>query len=212
MRYVCVHSHCYQPPREDPWTNEVEREVSAWPFHDWNERIAADCYTPNTAARILNGDLGIVKAVNNYSQISFDFGPTLLAWLEKKAPETYKAIRQADQESRQRFSGHGSAMATVYKHVLFPLANSRDKVTQILGGIQDFVHRFGRQPEGIWLAETAVDLESLEIMASHGIKFTLLSPRQAKAVRAHGTHTWRDVTGGRIDPSQAYRLSLRSGK
>jgi alpha-amylase/alpha-mannosidase (GH57 family) len=212
MRYVCVHSHCYQPPREDPWTNEVEREISAWPFHDWNERIAADCYTPNTSARILNGDPAIVKTVNNYSQISFDFGPTLLAWLERKAPETYQAIRRADQESSRRFSGHGSAMAHVYNHVILPLANSRDKVTQILWGIQDFVHRFGRQPEGMWLAETAVDLESLEIMASHGIKFTLLSPRQAKAVRVKGTQAWQDVSGGRIDPSQAYSLSLPSGK
>jgi alpha-amylase/alpha-mannosidase (GH57 family) len=212
MRYVCVHSHCYQPPREDPWTNEVERELTAWPFHDWNERIAADCYTPNTAARILNGDPRKVKTVNNYSRTSFDYGPTLLAWLEKKAPDTYKAICQADRESSQRFSGHGSAMAHAYNHVILPLANSQDKVTQILWGIQDFVHRFGRQPEGMWLAETAVDLESLEIMASHGIKFTLLSPRQAKAVRVNGTDAWQDVTGGRIDPSQAYRLYLPSGK
>ena len=212
MRYVCVHSHFYQPPREDPWTDEVEREISAWPFHDWNERIAADCYTPNTAARILDGDRRIVKTVNNYSQISFDLGPTLLAWLEKKVPETYQAICQADRESRERFSGHGSAMAHAYNHVILPLANSRDKVTQVFWGIQDFVHRFGRRPEGMWLAETAVDLESLEIMASHGIKFTLLSPRQAKAVRVNGTHTWQDVSGGRIDPSQAYRLSLPSGK
>jgi alpha-amylase/alpha-mannosidase (GH57 family) len=212
MRYVCVHSHCYQPPREDPWTDEVEPEPTAWPFHDWNERIAAECYTPNTAARILDGDLRIVKAVNNYSQISFDFGPTLMAWLEKKAPETYQAICQADQESRRRFSGHGSAMAHAYNHVILPLANSRDKATQVFWGIQDFVHRFGRQPEGMWLPETAVDLESLEIMASHGIKFTLLSPRQAKAVRVNGTHSWQDVSGGRIDPSQAYSLNLPAGK
>ncbi len=212
MRYVCVHSHCYQPPREDPWTNEVEPEVTAWPFHDWNERIAAECYTPNTAARILDGDQRIAKVVNNFGQISFDFGPTLLTWLEKKAPETYQAIRAADGESRQRFSGHGSALAHAYNHVILPLANSRDKATQIWWGIQDFVHRFGEQPEGMWLPETAVDLESLEIMARHGIKFTLLAPSQAKAVRVKGAHSWQDVSGGRIDPSQAYALNLPSGK
>jgi alpha-amylase/alpha-mannosidase (GH57 family) len=190
----------------------VETQATAWPFHDWNERIAADCYTPNTAARILDGDLRIAKTENNYSRISFDFGPTLLAWLEKKTPETYRAIRQADEESRRRFSGHGSAMAHAYNHIILPLANSRDKATQIAWGIQDFVHRFGRQPEGMWLPETAVDLESLEIMASHGIKFTLLSPRQARAVRANHTHYWQDVGGGRIDPSQAYSLNLPSGQ
>ena len=144
----------------------------------------------------------IVKTVNNYSQISFDFGPTLLAWLEKKAPDTYQAICQADRESSQRFSGHGSAMAHAYNHVILPLANSQDKVTQILWGIQDFVHRFGRQPEGMWLAETAVDLESLEIMASHGIKFTLLSPRQAKAVRVNGTMPGRMSAAGGSTPAR----------
>jgi alpha-amylase/alpha-mannosidase (GH57 family) len=190
----------------------VEQEVSAWPFHDWNERIAAECYTPNTAASILDGDRGIAKVVNNFSQISFDFGPTLLTWLEKKAPETYQAILAADGESRRRFSGHGSALAHGYNHIILPLANSRDKATQISWGIQDFVHRFGERPEGMWLPETAVDLESLEIMASQGIKFTLLSPSQAKAVRVKGAHAWQDVSGWRIDPSQAYTLNLPSGK
>jgi alpha-amylase/alpha-mannosidase (GH57 family) len=212
MRYLCVHSHCYQPPREDPWVDEVDREISAWPYHDWNERITAECYTPNTAARILDGERRIFKIKNNYSQVSFDFGPTLLAWLEKKAPGTYEAIRRADRESSRRFSGHGSALAHAYNHLILPLANSRDKFTQIHWGIQDFRRRFGRRPEGMWLPETAVDLESLEIMAMQGVKFTLLAPRQAAAVRANSGGQWEDVGGGRVDPTQAYLLRLPSGR
>jgi len=212
MRYLCVHGHCYQPPREDPWLDEIERQGSAFPYHDWNERIAAECYTPNTAARILDSSQRIARIVNNYSQTSFDFGPTLLAWLERKAPATYEAIRKADRDSQMRFSGHGSAMAHAYNHMILPLANRRDKLTQVRWGIQDFVHRFGREPEGMWLPETAVDLESLEIMAAEGIKFTILAPRQARAVRAIGSDVWRDVGDARIDPTQAYLCRLASGQ
>jgi alpha-amylase/alpha-mannosidase (GH57 family) len=212
MRYLCVHSHCYQPPREDPWIDEIDAEDSAWPYHDWNERIAAECYTPNSAARILDCHQRIVKIVNNYSHTSFDFGPTLLSWMERRAPGTYERIRSADAESRARFSGHGSAMAHAYNHMILPLACSRDKVTQVYWGIQDFVHRFGRQPEGMWLPETAVDLESLEILAAHGITFTLLAPRQARAIRMIDSGEWESVDGGRIDPTQAYLLRLPSGR
>lgn len=212
MRYLCVHGHCYQPPREDPWLAKIERQASAFPYHDWNERIAAECYTPNTAARILDSQERISKIVNNYSRTSFDFGPTLLSWLERKAPATYKDIQNADRESRSRFSGHGSAMAHAYNHMILPLANRRDKITQVLWGIQDFVYRFGRKPEGMWLPETAVDIESLEIMASAGIKFTILSPRQAKAVRLIGSDAWQDVSNARIDPKQAYVLRLPAGR
>ena len=211
-RYVCIHGHFYQPPRENPWLEEVERQESARPFHDWNERICREAYAPNAFSRILDGQGRIVRIVNNYARMSFNFGPTLLSWLERKAPETYEAILQADRQSRERFSGHGSALAQAYNHMILPLASSRDRRTQIAWGIHDFRHRFGRPPEGMWLPETAVDLESLDLMAEAGIRFTVLAPRQASAVRNSPDGVWEDVTGERVDPSQAYRVALPSGR
>src|ERR1700730_553841 len=164
-KFICVHGHFYQPPRENPWLEAVELQDSAYPFHDWNERVSAECYAPNSASRILDAENRIAKIVNNYSRISFDFGPTLLSWLKDKAPDTYRKILEADRASAQRFSGHGSAMAQCYNHMIMPLANTRDKYTQVYWGIVDFRHRFGRDPEGMWLPETAVDLESLDILA-----------------------------------------------
>ncbi len=209
-RYVCIHGHFYQPPRENPWLEAIELQDSAYPYHDWNERITAECYAPNSASRILTGDDRIQAIVNNYARISFNFGPTLLAWLEHEVPEVYQSILAADRESRQRFSGHGSAMAQAYNHIILPLANSRDKKTQVLWGIRDFEHRFARKPEGLWLPETAADLETLEILAGEGIKFTVLSPYQASHVRPLGGRAWRDVSGGRIDPSTPYWVRLPS--
>jgi len=148
-RYICIHGHFYQPPRENPWLEAVERQDSAYPYHDWNERITAECYDPNTASRILDGEGYITAIVNNYARISFDLGPTLLGWMEANSAETYKAIIEADQESRQKFSGHGSALAQGYNHMIMPLANRRDKNTQVLWGIRDFEHRFCRKPEGM---------------------------------------------------------------
>ena len=211
-RYICIHGHFYQPPRENPWLEAIELQDSAYPYHDWNERITAECYAPNAVSRILDGEGRIGKIVNDYSRISFNFGPTLLSWLEEKAPEVYRAVLAADRESAQRFSGHGSAMAQAYNHMILPLANSQDKHTQILWGLRDFRRRFERDPEGMWLPEAAVDLETLEILASQGIQFTVLAPIQARRVRAIGGRAWRDVSGGRIDPSMAYRLRLRSGR
>ncbi|MBI5400087.1 DUF3536 domain-containing protein [Candidatus Saganbacteria bacterium] len=211
-RFICIHGHFYQPPRENPWLGIVEQQDSAYPHHDWNERITAECYAPNTASRILDNQRRIVDIINNYSKISFNFGPTLLSWLELNSPETYRQILTADKESRQRFSGHGSALAQAFNHMILPLANSQDKRTQILWGIADFVHRFQRQPEGLWLPETAVDIESLEIMAEAGIIFTILAPHQAKSVRRFGEDKWSDASGGRIDPKQPYRLNLPSGR
>jgi alpha-amylase/alpha-mannosidase (GH57 family) len=211
-RYVCIHGHFYQPPRENPWLEAVELQDSAYPYHDWNERISAECYAPNSASRILDGEGHIEKIVNNYSNISFNFGPTLLSWLEEKAPETYEAVIAADQLSRKKFSGHGSAIAQVYNHMILPLANARDQETQVVWGIRDFERRFGRRPEGMWLPETAVDLETLAVLARHGIRFTILSPDQARRVRTFGKRGWRDVTGGRIDPSRPYQLVLGTGK
>ena len=148
-RYVCIHGHFYQPPRENPWLEVIELQDSAYPYHDWNERITAECYARNTMSRILDAEGYIAQVVNNYANISFDFGPTVLTWLEKNAPDTYEAILEADQESRKRFSGHGSAVAQAYNHMIMPLATRRDKRTQIIWGIEDFRRRFGRRPEDL---------------------------------------------------------------
>ncbi len=210
-RYVCLHCHFYQPPRENPWLETIEAQPSAYPFHDWNERITAECYAPNGAARIVDADGRIQQIVNNYSKISFNFGPTLLSWLEAKSPDVYQTILEADQLSQNSFSGHGSAIAQAYNHMILPLASRRDKQTQVRWGIHDFEHRFGRMPEGMWLPETAVDTETLEIMAEEGLKFTILSPFQAARVRRFGGK-WREVGGGKIDPTRPYLCRLPSGK
>ncbi len=211
-QFVCIHGHFYQPPRENPWLEAIELQDSAYPYHDWNERITAECYAPNAASRILDGAGRIAQIVQNYARISFNVGPTLLAWMEAKTPEIYAAILDADRDSRARFSGHGSAMAQAYNHMILPLANRRDRWTQIHWGIEDFMHRFGRSPEGMWLAETAVDVETLEIMAEQGITFTVLAPSQAGLMRAIGTEEWNDVAGARIDPTRAYMQRLPSGR
>ncbi|MFA9444571.1 DUF3536 domain-containing protein [Egicoccus sp. AB-alg6-2] len=211
-RYVCVHGHFYQPPRENPWLEQVEQQDSAWPFHDWNARITAECYGPNTSARILGDDGRIHRLVNNYARMSFNVGPTLLAWMDDHAPEVHAGIVEADRRSAQRFGGHGSAMAQVYNHAIMPLATPRDQQTQVLWGLRDFEFRFGRRPEGMWLAETAADTATLEVLAANDVTFTVLSPYQAAAVRPlDGTAEWTDVGGGRVDPSRPYRVRLPSG-
>ncbi len=209
-RYVCIHGHFYQPPRENPWLEAVEVQDSAYPYHDWNERIVAECYAPNSISRILDGEGWIVRLVNNYSRISFNFGPTLLAWMSSSAPGVYEAVREADRESRKNFAGHGAAIAQAYNHMILPLANRRDRVTQVKWGIRDFEHHFGRSPEGMWLPETAVDVETLEILAGEGIRYTILSPLQARRVR-YPDGEWQDVASGTIDPSMAYLYRLPSG-
>ena len=211
-RYICIHAHFYQPPRENPWLEAVEAQPSAYPFHDWNERITAECYAPNGASRIVDDKGRILEIVNNYSKISFNFGPTLLSWLKDKQPEVYESILEADRRSAEQFSGHGSAMAQGYNHMILPLANRADKETQVIWGIRDFQSRFGRMPEGMWLPETAVDLESLDIMAEHGLKFAVLAPSQAAAVRRFNAKNWKDVTGAKVDPTQAYEVRLASGR
>ncbi len=211
-RYVCIHGHFYQPPRENPWLEDVELQDSAFPFHDWNERITEECYAPNTASRILDAERRIVEIVSNYASISFNFGPTLLSWMERHVPEVYGATIEADRQSQGRFSGHGSAIAQVYNHVIMPLAHVRDKRTQVVWGIRDFEHRFKRKPEGMWLAETAVDLETLDILTGHGISFTILAPHQAKQVRKMGEEAWKDVRDSKIDPKMPYLCRLPSGK
>lgn len=211
-KYICLHGHFYQPPRENPWLNIVEIQDSAYPYHDWNHRINAECYSRNAASRILNGEGKILDIINNYSWMSFNMGPTLLTWMEKEAPETYKAILLADKESQKRFSGHGSALAQAFNHMIMPLANSNDQETQVIWGIEDFKSRFGRHPEGMWLGETAVNTDTLEVLASHDIKFTILSPYQAKRTRKLGEKKWKDATDAKVDPKKAYRCILPSGK
>jgi alpha-amylase/alpha-mannosidase (GH57 family) len=211
-KFICIHGHFYQPPRENPWLEAVELQDSAFPCHDWNEKITAECYAPNAHARSLDGEGRIERIVNNYSRISFNFGPTILSWMKEKAPDVHAAIVDADLESLKRFSGHGSAIAQCYNHMIMPLANRRDKYTQVLWGIKDFESRFGRMPEGMWLPECAVDNESLDVMAELGIKFTILSPFQASRVRSLEKGEWQDMNGGRIDPSMPYLVKLPSGR
>jgi alpha-amylase/alpha-mannosidase (GH57 family) len=211
-RYVCIHGHFYQPPRENPWLEEVELQDSAAPYHDWNERITEECYAPNTASRILDTEGRIIDIANLYSKISFNFGPTLLSWMERHRPDVYGAVLEADKVSMERFGGHGSAMAQVYNHMIMPLATGRDKTTQVRWGIGDFRRRFGREPEGMWLPETAVDLETLDVLAGHGIRFTILAPRQAARVRDLDSQKWVDVGGERIDPTRPYLCRLASGR
>ena len=210
--YVCIHAHFYQPPRENPWLEAIEQQDSAYPYHDWNERITAECYAPNAVSRILDAEDRIIQLVNNYAKISFNFGPTLLSWLEDKASDVYQAVLEADRESQRKFSGHGSALAQGYNHVILPLANRRDKHTQLIWGIKDFEQRFKRKPEGMWLPETAVDLETLDMLAELGIRFTILAPHQAARVRRIGELGWWDVRGGKIDPTRAYEQHLPSGR
>jgi len=165
MTALIVHGHFYQPPRENPWTGEVEAEPGAAPFHDWNERIHAECYAPN---------------VPNYAHISFNFGPTLLSWLETHHHPTYQKILNADKASAEAHGGHGNAIAQAYGHAILPLCNERDRVTQIVWGLEDFRFRFGREAEALWLPETAANDEVLALLIEHGMRYVILAPAQAK--------------------------------
>ncbi len=208
--FLTVHGHFYQPPRENPWLEAIEQQDSALPFHDWNERINNECYNPNSVSKIVNSDNHILDVVNNYEYMSFNFGPTLLSWMEENAPITYERIIKADINSRKLHGGHGNAIAQVYNHMIMPLANERDKQTQVKWGKKDFEYRFGREPEGMWLAETAVDDDTLRVLVENGIKFTILSPYQAQKIRKEGEENWQDVSWGNIDPARSYRYYIKS--
>ena len=210
-RYVCVHGHFYQPPRENAWLETIEPQESAAPYHDWNRRIAAECYAPNAGARVLDESGRIVRLVNNYARISFNFGPTLLDWLALREPDVYRTILDADRDSAIRFSGHGSALAQAYNHSILPLCNARDLETQVLWGLSNFRKHFGRAPEGMWLPETAVDLSVLEALARHGLRFTILAPSQAAAWRAPGESAWRKIDEHSLETRRPYRVRLDSG-
>lgn len=212
-KYICIHGHFYQPPRENPWLEDIELQDSAYPFHDWNERISEECYKANAASRILDKKGYIIKIVNNYNKISFNFGPTLFAWMKRHQPEVYQSIVEADKLSQERFSGHGSAIAQAYNHMIMPLANRQDKYTQVLWGIRDFENHFARKPEGMWLPETAVDYETLEVLAEFNIKFTILAPHQAARIRKMGKDaTWQEIKENTIDYRLPYLCTLPSGK
>ena len=227
-RFICIHGHFYQPPRENPWLETVETQDTAAPYHDWNERICAECYAPNGAARVVNAKNQITRIVNNYARISFDFGPTLLSWLKENAQRTYRMILSGESRSRKRYRGHSSAMAQVYNHMILPLANTRDRVTQIRWGMADYENSFGEPPEGMWLPETAADTATLELLAANGIKFTVLAPHQCKRIRplkgdakkgdADQTKAvekkepeWTDTPNATVDTTHPYLVRFASG-
>ena len=207
-KWVCIHGHFYQPPRENPWLESIEPQPSAHPYRDWNERITAECYRPNVAARVVDNSNQIIKIVDNYQRMSFNVGPTLMSWLEEHASDVHSALIEADRASMQRFGGHGSAMAQAYNHMIMPLASPRDRATQVRWGITDFIKRFGRTPEGMWLPECAANTASLEALAAEGIAFTVLAPRQARSWRPPNGQ-WRTTP---IDPGRVYKCALPSGK
>jgi alpha-amylase/alpha-mannosidase (GH57 family) len=211
--YLTIHGHFYQPPRENPYLDTIERQSSAYPCHDWNERIYHECYRPNAFARVLNERGEVIDIVNNFEYLSFNIGPTLMSWLEKYDPEVYQRIIEADRQSCLRLNGHGNAIAQVYNHIIMPLANQRDKHTQIRWGIADFRSRYGRNPEGMWLAETAVDYETIATLIDEGINFIILAPSQAERCRlipdaVNLQPQWQEVGGSQIDPTRPYRCFI----
>jgi len=208
---LVVHGHFYQPPRENPWIEEIEVEESAAPYHDWNERIVAECYRPNSSARIVDGDERILDIVNNYALLSFDFGPTILRWLAHRYPDAYARIIEGDAAARARL-GHGAALAGTYNHAILPLCNERDLDTQIVWGVADFRHRFGRDPEAMWLPETAINAAVVEALIRHGMRFCVLAPTQAEMVRALEGGQWQDVSSGSIDTTRPYRCFGQGGR
>ena len=208
--FLTIHGHFYQPPRENPWLEAIEQQDSAAPFHDWNERINNECYNPNSVSKIVNSENKILNIVNNYEYMSYNFGPTLLSWLEEYAPLAYDRVIKADMISRKLHNGHGNAIAQVYNHMIMPLANEQDKQTQVKWGIKDFEYRFGRKPEGMWLAETAVDDDTLRVLVENDIKFTILSPYQAQKIKRENETNWQDVSWGNIDPARSYRYYIKS--
>lgn len=213
-QYLVIHGHFYQPPRESPWLDIIEQQHEAAPYHDWNEKIFHECYKPNAMARILNEDLFIEEIVNNFEYLSFNIGPTLLCWLREKHPDILQKIIAADARSLNSHNGHGNAIAQVYNHIIMPLALPRDQVTQVKWGIQAFEYFFRRKPEGMWLAETAVNYEVLDTLIDHGIRFTILSPFQADAIKPLNTSSaqWQKVKLGSVPSHKPYRIFSRSQK
>lgn len=206
---ACIHGHFYQPPRENPWLEYVEIQTSAYPYHDWNERITHECYLPNSASRVVNKENKIIDIVNNYTKISFNFGPTLLQWMKKFHPECYENIIKSDEKSVRE--NNPTAIAQCYNHMIMPLANLNDKITQVKWGIRDFEYRFKRRPIGMWLPETAVDIETLEVLAKERIKFTILAEHQVKEIKKL-TDVNFEKPGPNLPLNSPYLCKLPSGK
>jgi alpha-amylase/alpha-mannosidase (GH57 family) len=207
MTALIVHGHFYQPPRENPWTGKVGVEPSAAPYHDWNERIHSECYGPNAFAHIGNDS----PVINNYRNISFNFGPTLLTWLDEHQQRTYQRILAADRESAELHEGHGNAIAQAYGHAILPLCNARDRLTQVRWGLEDFRFRFGRQPESLWLPETACNNETLSLLIDEGLRFVILAPEQAGRVRPNRIEPWIPLHHGEVDTTRPYRYKHMDG-
>jgi len=202
---ICIHGHFYQPPRENPWTGEIPKQNSAKPYHDWDEKIYHECYKPNSIAPIIDDKGTVLKEVNNYSLINFDFGPSLLGWMKNKHPETYLKIIEADKQSVIAHNGHGNAIALAYNHLIMPLANERDKYTQVRWAVKDFRYHFGRDAESIWLPETACNMATVEVLINEGIRYIILDVSQAEKVRPLNDENWIDVSNSTIDPKISYR-------
>ena len=209
--YLIIHGHFYQPPREDPDTGTIPRQPSASPYRNWNERITRECYAANAFSRILGPDGRITEIVNNYKYLSFNFGPTLFHWLRENAPTVYERILEADRVSVERNSGHGNGIAQGYNHTILPLDTPANCETQIEWGVEDFRFHFGRDPEGIWLPETAVNGRVLDCLIARGIKFIILSPWQAAGWREANTKKWHEVTDEPISSERAYFLKRPGG-
>ena len=203
--FFCIHGHFYQPPRENPLTDEIDIEYGAAPFHDWNEKIFSECYLPNSEAGIFNDEHIKLREINNYGYINFNFGPTLISWIKKNHPATYFKLVEADRSSFEKHNGHGNAIAQVYNHIIMPLANDHDKITQIKWGIADFRSHFNRTPEGMWLAETACNQNTIEALITCGIKYIILDQSQADSVKDLQGNKWIDVSDGQINPKYAYK-------
>jgi alpha-amylase/alpha-mannosidase (GH57 family) len=211
--HATIHGHFYQPPRENPWTGLVPRQPSAAPAHDWNARVADECYRPNARSRVMGEGNRIEEIVNNYAFMDFDFGPTLLTYLERNAPDVYRGILEGDRVSLRLQNGHGNAIAQVYNHMIMPLANYRDKRTQIAWGLRDFEWRFGRKSESIWLAETAINLATVKLLIEAGIRYIVLSPFQALRCRPlERAGNWTEAAGGGIEPRRPYRYFLKDSR
>jgi alpha-amylase/alpha-mannosidase (GH57 family) len=206
---VIVHGHFYQPPRENPWTGVVDEEPDAAPFHDWNERIHAECYQPNSHVSFIDERTSARRIVNNYAHLSFNFGPTLLSWLERRHPDTYAQIIAADAESARLRSGHGNAIAQAYSHAILPLCNERDRVTQVRWGLADFRYRFAREAESMWLPETACNNDVLDLLIDEGMRYVILAPQQASRIRETSETEWRDVSSGKINTGNIYQYRHR---
>jgi alpha-amylase/alpha-mannosidase (GH57 family) len=202
-RFFALHAHFYQPPRENPWTGRIDPQPSAWPFHDWNSRVARECYLPNSCARVNDSSGRVLELANNYLHLNFNFGPTLFSWLERTYPFYYEKVVRAGRESRER-TGHSNAIAQAYNHMIMPLASFQDQLTQALWGIKDFEHRYGFKPEAMWLPETAASDDTLRLLVDLGMKYVILSPYQAEKVREHDASSWEDVSSGNFDTTRPY--------